>query len=66
MDGTMLKKKIKDKETGEVYEPNGHLTDTFKDLVVSMFNPEFVRFQNRFKTISAGQVVNKIKPKINF
>lgn len=46
-DGSMLKRRVTDPKTGINYEPNGHFTDTFKDFIVSKFNEEFLKYQNR-------------------
>lgn len=48
-DGSMLKKRITDSRTGVSYEPNGHLTDTLKDFIVSAFNKEYLAFINKKK-----------------
>jgi len=50
-DGTMLKKRTTDPKTGVSYEPVGHLSDTKKDFIVSLFNTEFNKFTNRFADI---------------
>ena len=60
-DGTILKKRETDPKTKISYEPNGHLLDTFKDLIVSMFNEEFKKFQNRFMKLQVGMVKNDKK-----
>lgn len=50
-DGTMLKERIKDSITKVSYEPHGHLTDTFKDFMVSCFNAEYKEFLNKRDTV---------------
>ena len=45
-DGNMFKKKVKNRE-GISYEPNGHITDTFKDFIAQAFKQEFAAYQNR-------------------
>ncbi len=35
------------------YEPNGHLTDTLKDFIVSAFNAEYLAFVNKKKGLGA-------------
>jgi PBSX family phage terminase large subunit len=56
-DGSILKKRITDKDKGISYEPNGHCLDTFKDLIVSVFWDEFKKFQSRFLNIpNAGGI----------
>ena len=47
-DGGTLKKRITDPKTKVSYEPVGHLSDTKKDFLVSLFNTEFLKFFNRF------------------
>lgn len=49
-DGSILKKRVKDKATGISYEPNGHLTDTLKDFIYQAFTEEYNRWLNRFNT----------------
>lgn len=53
-DGTMLKKRIMDPKTKVSYEPNGHLTDTLKDFIVSCFNREYKAYLN--KKPETGQI----------
>lgn len=48
-DGSMLKKRITDPKTKVSYEPHGHLTDTFKDFMVSAFHTEYLAFINKKK-----------------
>ena len=66
-DGTMLKEKEKDPKTGVTFEKNGHLLDTFRYIVTSLFLQEFRQFQNRFKKPDLGglQFTQK-KPKVTF
>jgi hypothetical protein len=45
----MLKKRITDPKTKVSYEPHGHLTDTFKDFMVSAFHTEYLAFINKKK-----------------
>lgn len=56
IDGTILKKRVIDKVRQISYEPNGHITDTFKDLLVQMFTDEFNKHQNRFQKVIPGGV----------
>jgi len=56
-DGTILKKRITDKQTGVSYEPVGHILDTKKDFIVQAFNDEYLKFQNRNKKIIPGQII---------
>lgn len=48
-DGGMLKPKVKDKETGETYEPNGHFTDAFRYFVIALLFSEFLVYKARGK-----------------
>jgi hypothetical protein len=49
----MLKKRITDPKTKVSYEPNGHLTDTLKDMTISAFNTEYLAFINKKKSLGA-------------
>lgn len=49
VNGAILKKKIKNKATGQSYEEFGHLTDTFRYVCVSVFKDEFTKFSLRRK-----------------
>ena len=53
-DGTILKKRVTDAKTGVSYEPNGHLTDTFKDFIYQAFRKEYEVWLNRFKPKPKG------------
>ena len=44
-DGKKLKKKVKDKETGRMYEEHGHCTDAFDYLICRMF----IRYYDLFR-----------------
>lgn len=46
-DGSLLKVRRTDVTGGPSYEHNGHLTDTLKDFIVSMWYEVFQRFCNR-------------------
>ena len=50
-DGAMLKKRITDPKTKVSYEPNGHLTDTLKDMTISAFHAEYLAFINKKKSL---------------
>lgn len=41
VDGTKLKRNIKDKITGQSYQPEGHLSDCFDYMIVAMFRDYF-------------------------
>jgi hypothetical protein len=43
-DGTMLKTKIKDKLTGQSYEPVGHFSDTKRYFITTVLKDEFKKF----------------------
>jgi len=60
-DGSMLKNRIKDKDTGISYEPNGHFCDLFKDMIHQAFLREFQLWKNRFRTFvpTTGKNVSK-------
>ena len=51
-DGTILKKRETNKDTGVSFEPNGHFTDTLRYFICKVFNKEFSVFQNRFSSYS--------------
>lgn len=56
VDGSVWKKRIKDKVSGLSYEEFGHLTDTFRYVCVDVFKEEFTKFslkrkRNSFKNI---------------
>ncbi len=44
-DGTKLKTKVKDKETGETYEPYGHTSDSFDYMFIRLFREDYNFFQ---------------------
>ncbi len=46
-DGTILKKRITNKETGQSYEQYGHLSDCMRYLVCSVLKDEFEQFSDR-------------------
>jgi hypothetical protein len=45
--GTMLKTKVKDKETGKTYEPNGHYSDAKRYFITSYLDREFRQYKVR-------------------
>lgn len=47
--GAILKTKVKNKTTNQVYEEHGHLSDTFRYVVHDMLREEFTIFSNRRK-----------------
>lgn len=49
VNGGILKLRIKNKATGQTYEEYGHLTDTMRYVVVSIFKKEYDKFSNRRK-----------------
>lgn len=46
-DGSMLKLKIKDKDTGVTYEPNGHFSDAKRYFITQILADEFRQYQQR-------------------
>jgi len=53
-DGSKMKKKVKDKNTGQTYEPVGHTSDAFDYLVCELFKGEFNAIQGKKGGIYAG------------
>ncbi len=49
VNGAMLKTKVKNKLTGQSYEEHGHLSDTFRYMVVDACKEEFTAFSLRRK-----------------
>lgn len=49
VNGGILKTKVKNKITMQTYEEHGHISDTFRYVVVDMLREEFLRFSNRRK-----------------
>lgn len=49
VNGAILKTKVKNKITMQTYEEHGHLSDTFRYVVVDMLREEFLLFSNRRK-----------------
>ncbi len=47
--GAILKTKVKNKTTNQVYEEHGHLSDTFRYVVHDLLREEFTIFSNRRK-----------------
>ncbi len=54
-DGKMLKTKIKNKETGQTYEPNGHASDAKRYFITQILKEEFEQYMNR-SNLSTGYV----------
>jgi len=48
-DGTMVKLKVKDKQTGVTYEPNGHYSDQKRYFITKVLDAEFRRYKARRK-----------------
>lgn len=46
-DGKMLKTKIKDKVTGQTYEPVGHFSDTKRYFITSILKTDFKQFASK-------------------
>ncbi|EXY62685.1 phage terminase large subunit [Bacteroides fragilis str. 3986 N(B)19] len=47
--GAILKTKVKNKTTMQSYEEHGHLSDTFRYVVVDLCNEQYTEFSNRRK-----------------
>lgn len=47
--GAILKTKVKNKITLQTYEEHGHLSDTFRYVVVDLCNEQYIEFSNRRK-----------------
>lgn len=47
--GCILKKRIKNKETGQSYEEFGHLTDCLRYFICGAFKDEYIKFSNKRK-----------------
>ena len=47
--GAILKTKVKNKTTMQTYEEHGHLSDTFRYLVIDILHEQFLAFSNRRK-----------------
>lgn len=47
--GAVLKKRVKNKETGQTYEEFGHLVDTLRYLSCTALKEEYIRFSNKRK-----------------
>ena len=55
VNGGILKKRVKNKETGQTYEEYGHLTDTLRYVCVDVFNDEYKRFSLKRKRSSTKE-----------
>lgn len=49
VNGAILKKRVKNKATGQTYEEYGHLSDTFRYLVCDVLKIQFMTFSNSRK-----------------
>lgn len=49
VNGAILKTKVKNKITMQTYEEHGHLSDTFRYIIVDLLNEQFLAFSNRRK-----------------
>lgn len=49
VNGAILKTKVKNKITMQTYEEHGHISDTFRYVVVDLLREEFLLFSNRRK-----------------
>lgn len=48
-DGTMLKLKVKDEQTQQQYEPNGHFSDAKRYFITKILEAEFTLYKSRNK-----------------
>ncbi|MDE6410764.1 MAG: PBSX family phage terminase large subunit, partial [Muribaculaceae bacterium] len=56
VNGGILKKRIKNKETGQSYEEYGHCSDTFRYVIVDLLSEQFIVFSNqRKRNLYAGE-----------
>lgn len=46
-DGGMVKTKVKDKATGQTYEPIGHFSDAKRYFICKILEAEFIGYKNR-------------------
>jgi phage terminase large subunit len=46
-DGTILKKRVTDKETGSSYEKYGHMSDCKRYFITTVLNSEFISYSNK-------------------
>lgn len=49
VNGAILKTKVKNKTTMQIYEEHGHLSDTFRYIVTDVLREQFLSFSNRRK-----------------
>ncbi|MES2620232.1 MAG: phage terminase large subunit [Bacteroidota bacterium] len=57
-DGSMLKLKIKDKTTGQTYEPNGHFSDQKRYFIISVLHAEWLQYKQKQKTVLSASYFN--------
>lgn len=50
-DGTMLKLKVKDPETGQTYEPNGHYSDQKRYFIIELLKEQWLKWKKRKFTL---------------
>jgi len=64
-DGTILKKRITNKETGASYEKYGHMSDCKRYFITTILQPEFTKFMNRRNRIPDSKGIEQVvrKPK---
>lgn len=61
MDGSILKKRVTDKATGQSYEKYAHLTDCLRYFVTTTLKDEYKKYLTRFKGIPMAGGVSKVK-----
>lgn len=47
--GKMLKEKVKDKQTGITYEPNGHISDAKRYIIIELLKADWLKYKQRQK-----------------
>lgn len=61
MDGTILKKRITDKQSGQSYEKYGHFVDNFRYFATTVLKDEYKQFLSRFKGVPRSGGVAKVQ-----
>jgi phage terminase large subunit len=61
MDGTILKKRVMDKQSGQTYEKYGHMTDNLRYFTTTTLKDEYKQFMQRRLGIPSSGGVAKVK-----
>ena len=61
-DGGKEKRKVKDPETGQMYEQFGHLSDGLDYIVCEVFKSEFAEYKRRYKDNKGMNIQDAIAP----